>query len=130
MADGNGSSGCRCLSALFTGHGRTRKRDAIVDRHTLQMNDRIQETELPPLKEAPPNLAALAAGPFVDGVHVRLKLNFDVTHLSEDRQKLLLHMVSQGVKEFEKSIQEMDRITVAARLGKLERVKETKGNGL
>ncbi len=94
------------------------------------MTDRLPplaQTEPAPLTVAPPNLSALAAGSFVDGVHVRLKLNFDVTHLSEDKQKLLLHMVSQGVKEFEKSIQEMDRITVSARLGRLERLKKDNG---
>ena len=93
------------------------------------MNDRIPETEVPPpLSEAPPNLAALAAGPFVDGVHVRLKLNWDVTHLNEDKQKLLLHWLTGALKRFEQEVRGMNRIEAASKLGKLERSK-MKGNG-
>ncbi len=93
------------------------------------MTDRITPTELTPLPEVPSNLAALAAGPFVDGVHVRLKINYDVTHLSEDQQKLLLHMVTGALEECKKAVESMDRITVAARLARFERAKNVKGNG-
>lgn len=85
--------------------------------------------EVEPLPVAPPNLAALAAGAFVDGVHVRLKLNWDVTHLPEDKQKLLLHLISNAVKEFEKAVRDMGKIEAAAKLGRLERAKAIKGNG-
>lgn len=93
------------------------------------MIDRLPETEPPPLPEAPPNLAALAAGPFADGVHVRLKLNYDVNHLSEDRQKLLLHYTSQAVKKLEEQVKHMSSIEVASKLANLERVKSIKDNG-
>ena len=85
--------------------------------------------EIKPLPPAPPNLAALAAGPFFDGVHVRMKLNFDVTHLSEDKQKLLLHMATSALIELEKVVNKMDRIIVAAKLANIERFKSMKGNG-
>lgn len=98
-----------------------------MDSDTVSMIDRIPEVE--PLPEVPPNLSALAAGPFADGVHVRLKLNWDVTHLSEDKQKLLLHLISNAVKEFEKVVKDMNRIEAASKLGKLERLKSMKGNG-
>jgi len=91
------------------------------------MPDAVPEIE--PLREAPPNLAALAAGPFVDGVHVRLKLNFDVTHLTEDRQKLLLFLTTNCVKEFERALKGMNSIEIASKLGRLERVKVAKQNG-
>ncbi len=87
------------------------------------------DLEPKPLPEAPPNLAALAAGPFADGVHVRLKLNFDVNHLSEDRQKLLLHWVTQATKKLEEQVKHMGSIEVASKLANLERVKSIKDNG-
>jgi hypothetical protein len=90
------------------------------------MNELTDAPELPPL---PANSAVLAVRPGPDRVHTILRLQFDVTHLSDDRQKLLLHLLSQGLTQFEKSVKEMDRITVAARLAKLERVKAVKGNG-
>jgi hypothetical protein len=95
------------------------------------MSDRLlYPTEEPkPLPEAPPNLSALAAGPFVDGVHVRLKLNFDVTHLTQDGQQLLLHYVSQAVKQLEESVRKMDRLEVAKKLAQLERIKGFQGEG-
>lgn len=83
----------------------------------------------PILPEAPPNIAALAAGPFADGVHVRMKLNFDVTHLNSDSQKLLLHYVSQAAKKLEEQVKHMGNIEVASKLANLERVKNVKGNG-
>lgn len=92
------------------------------------MSNRLPETELSPLSQAPPNLAALAAGPFVDGVHVRLKLNFDVTHLDENQQKLLLFMVTNATKQMENHIKGMNKIEVASKLGRLERAKG-KSNG-
>ena len=95
------------------------------------MSDRMPapDIEPAPLPQAPPNLSALAAGPFADGVHVRLKLNYDVTHLSVDSQQLLLHMVSQGVKELEAGIRRMDSLEVAKRLAQLERVKGFQESG-
>lgn len=91
------------------------------------MDDR--PTDVVQLPTAPPNLAGLAAGPFADGVHVRLKLNYDVTNLSEDKQKLLLHMVTGALEEFRNAVNVMDRITAAARLARFERAKSMKGNG-
>ena len=92
--------------------------------------DSVKASDFPAeLTVAPPNLSALAAGPFVDGVHVRLKLNFDVTHLSEDSQKLLLHYVSQAAKKLEEQVKHMGRIEVASKLANLERVKSIKDNG-
>lgn len=93
------------------------------------MSDRTPSPEVAPLPAAPPNLAALAAGPFADGVHVRLKLNWDVTHLNEDKQKLLLHLITNGLKQFEQVVNKMGRIEAAAKLGNLERAKAAKGNG-
>ncbi len=88
------------------------------------MSTPLPDIEPAPLPAAPPNLSALAAGSFADGVHVRLKLNLDVTHLSEDRQKLLLHWVSQGAKQMESTINVMGSIEVAKRLAQLERINE------
>ncbi len=93
------------------------------------MSTPVPDIEPTPLPAAPPNLSALAAGPFADGVHVRLKLNLDVTHLSEDRQKLLLHWVSQGAKQMESTINVMGSIEVAKRLAQLERINESRRDG-
>ncbi len=92
--------------------------------------DSVRASDFPtPLPSVPPNLAGLAAGSFVDGVHVRLKLNYDVTELSEDKQKLLLHIVTGALEELTKAVKGMDRIAAASRLAKFERVKGIKGNG-
>jgi len=82
--------------------------------------------ELPPL---PQNSAALAAFPAPDRVHMIMRLMYDVTHLSEDRQKLLLFYLTKGLREIEKAVKDMDRIAVASKLAQFERVASAKGNG-
>ncbi len=86
-------------------------------------------TELKPLPDPPTNFARLAALPGRDRVRVQLRINFDVTHLSEDGQKLLLHYMMQALLEFEGKIKRMNKIEVASKLGALERAKATKNNG-
>lgn len=87
------------------------------------MSDRLPVEDPKPLPPSPPNLAALAAGAFAEGIRVRLKLNYDVSEMSEDGQKLLLHWVTDATKQFQKLIKKMNRIEVASKLGKLERAK-------
>ncbi|MES2367097.1 MAG: hypothetical protein V4563_14570 [Pseudomonadota bacterium] len=82
----------------------------------------------PPLPPSPPNLAALAAGSFAEGIRIRLKLNYDVTDMSEDGQKLLLHWITQATKQFQEQIEHMHKIEVSSKLGKLERAKERGNN--
>lgn len=91
------------------------------------MIDAIQEPEpLPPL---PPNSAVLAVRPGPDKVHTILRLTFDVTHLSEDGQKLLTHMTTDALTKFEKTVVAMNRLEVARSLAKIERTKKALGNG-
>jgi hypothetical protein len=85
--------------------------------------------EYPDIPPAPPNSAQLMARPAPDRVHIRLRVDYDVTHLREDGQKLLLHYVLQGLKEFEQEIKRMGPIEVASKLANLERVKAVKQNG-
>lgn len=82
--------------------------------------------EIPPL---PPNQCVLAVRPAADRVHTLLRLTFDVTHLTEDKQKLLTFMLSKALTKLEKHVIDMGKIEAAAQLGKLERVKAMKGNG-
>jgi len=92
------------------------------------MNDTFAP-EIEPLPPLPPNSAVLAVRPAPDRAHTFIRLTYDVTHLSEDAQKLLLFMLTQGLTEFEKAIKSMNRIEVASKLGKMEKVKSLKGNG-
>lgn len=82
--------------------------------------------ELPPL---PPNSAVLAVRPGQDKVHTFIRLTYDCTHLSDDKQKLLLFMLTNALTELEAGVKGMDRVAAAARLAKLERVKGVNGNG-
>ena len=91
------------------------------------MTDQITDPpELPPL---PPNSAVLAVRPAADKVHTFIRLTYDCTHLSDDKQKLLLFMLTNALTELEAAMKGIDRITVAARLAKLERLKGMEGNG-
>lgn len=91
------------------------------------MTDAVQEPEpLPPL---PPNSAVLVVTPAKDRVHTFMRLTYDITHLSEDKQKLLLFRLTQALTELEKYVKDMGKIEAAAQLGKLERLKATKSNG-
>ncbi len=82
--------------------------------------------ELPPL---PPNSAVLAVRPAKDGVHTFMRLTYDVTHLSEDAQKLMVFMLTNALTELEKGIKGMNRIEIAAKLAQRERISAMKGNG-
>lgn len=82
--------------------------------------------ELPPL---PPNACTLSVRPAQDGVHTFLRLTFDCTHLTDDQKKLLTFMVSNALTELEIGVKKMDKIAVASRLAKLERINAMKGNG-
>ncbi len=92
------------------------------------MIDRLPEVEpkLPPL---PSNSCVLAVRPGEDRVHTFLRLTYDVTHLSEDAQKLLVFMITNALTELEKGIKGMNRIEIAAKLAQRERIKAMKGNG-
>ncbi len=68
--------------------------------------------DLEPLPDAPANSAYLGVIACSDGAHVRLRLNYDVTGLHADRQKLLLHLVGRAVKEIGKAVEGMDYFTV------------------
>ena len=99
------------------------------------MSDAVQTPEPPsdfgvpdPLPPLPPNSAVLAVRPAPDRAHVFIRLTYDVTHLSDDQQKLLLFMLTNALTELETGVKKLDRITAAARLAKLERVKSN-GNG-
>ena len=91
------------------------------------MIDAVQELEpIPPL---PPNSAVLVVRPGPDRVHTLMRLTFDVTHLSEDGQKLLTHMTTDAITKFEKTVMEMSRIEIARSLAKIERTKKALSNG-
>ena len=94
------------------------------------MIDALQDVEpLPPLPPLPTNSAALAVFPAQDRAHTIMRLVYDVTHLSEDAQKLLLYMLTNALTELEKAIKSMNRIEVAAKLAQRERIKGMQGNG-
>jgi hypothetical protein len=97
-----------------------------VPPNTDAIEAKQEDPDIPP---APPNSAQLMARPAPDRVHIRLRVDYDVTHLREDGQKLLLHYVLQGLKEFEQEIKRMGPIEVASKLANLERVKAVKKNG-
>ncbi len=77
----------------------------------------------------PPDFARLVVLPGPDKAHIQLRLNRDVTAMSDDQQKLLVHYVTQALTEFETMVRKMNRIEAAAKLAKLERVKAVKSNG-
>lgn len=85
--------------------------------------------EIEPLPPLPQNSAVLTARPAQDRVHTFIRLTYDCTHLSDDQKKLLLFMLTNALTELEQGVKKMDRITVASRLAKLERLKGQKGNG-
>jgi len=91
------------------------------------MLDSVQEqpSELPPL---PPNQCVLAVRPAADGPHIILRLNCDVTHLSDDGQKLLIYMLTNALTELEKAIKDMNRIEAAAKLAQFERIRDFQSN--
>lgn len=94
------------------------------------MIDTVQEIEpLPPIPPPPENSAVLVVRSGPDRVHTIMRLQYDVTHLSEDKQKLLLFKLTQALTELEKHIVKLLRIEAAAQLAKLERIKAVKGNG-
>jgi len=92
------------------------------------MLDSVQE-ELPQLPPLPPNSCVLAVMPADDRVHTFLRLTYDVTHFSEDAQKLLVFSITQALTELEKGIKSMNRIEVAAKLAQRERITAMKQNG-
>jgi len=85
--------------------------------------------EVEPLPPLPPNSASLAAFPAQDRVHSIMRIMYDVTHLSDDAQKLLLYMLTNALTELEKAVKAMNRIEVAAKLAQRERISGVKGNG-
>jgi hypothetical protein len=92
----------------------------------------VEPTVQPPPLIVPGNMAHLAAVPGQEKVHVQLRVNYDVTHLTESRQKLLLHYVMRGLKEFEQTIEGMSKLEVEAALAKQERIlklRKLDGNG-
>ena len=94
------------------------------------MPDTVNPPEtLPPIPPLPANSAVLAVRAGEDRVHTFMRLNYDVTHLSEDSQKLLLFMLTQALTELEKGVKSMSRIEAASKLATLERAKAVKGNG-
>ena len=84
--------------------------------------------ELEPLPPLPPNSAVLAVRPAPDKAHTLLRLTYDVTHLREDSQKLLLFMLTNALTELEAGIKKMDKVAIAARVAKLERLKAVPEN--
>lgn len=82
---------------------------------------------LPELKVRP-DFAALVAAPGPDGVHIQLRINCDVTPLSEPRQKLLLHLVTRALSEATRQVKALPKLDVLATLGKLERAGHGKEN--
>lgn len=94
------------------------------------MIDAVPEIE--PLAPLPPDAAVLAVRPGPDRVHTIMRITRDVTILSEDQQKLLVHMMTDALTRLEQSVKGMNRIETASRLAKIERVKQAitaKGNG-
>jgi len=85
--------------------------------------------EIEPLPPLPPNSAVLAVRAAPDRAHTFIRLTYDVTHLSDDAQKLLLFMVTNALTELEAGVKKMNRIEVAAKLAQRERIKAMKGNG-
>ncbi len=84
---------------------------------------------IPPL---PQNSCVLAVRPAPDKVHTFLRLVYDVTHLSEDSQKLLVFALTEALTELEKGVVKMNRIEIAAKLAQRERINEMRnstGNG-
>jgi hypothetical protein len=94
------------------------------------MSDPAEPLTQPEPIKVPPNFARLAKlRGLPDKAHVRLQIDFDVTHLREDGQKLLLHWFMSGLVDFDNAIKAMNPIEVSSKLAKLERGKATKGNG-
>jgi hypothetical protein len=92
----------------------------------------VESTPQPPPLIVPGNMAHLAAIPGPEKVHVQLRVNYDVTHMPESRQKLLLHYVLRGLKEFEQTIQSMTKLEAESALAKCERLlklRQLNGNG-
>jgi len=87
--------------------------------------------EIEPLPPLPPNQCVLAVRPAADRAHTFLRLTYDVTHLSEDAQKLLVFSMTEALTQLEKGILEMNRIEVAAKLAQRERIEgfRKSGNG-
>lgn len=91
------------------------------------MIDATQELE--PLPSLPPNQCVLAVMAAPDRAHTFMRLTYNVTALSEDRQKLLLYMLTNALTELEKAVKKMDKIEVAKKLAQRERIREFQGNG-
>lgn len=85
--------------------------------------------ELAPIPPLPPNSAVLVAKPGPDKVHTLMRIQYDVTDLSEDGSKLLLYLVTSALQRFKTEIKHMNKIECAAKLGKYERQKSQQGNG-
>ncbi len=85
--------------------------------------------DVEPLPPLPPNSCVLAVRPAADKAHTFLRLTYDVTHLSEDAQKLMVFMLTNALTELEKGLKGMNRIEIAAKLAQRERIKSTKTNG-
>ena len=84
---------------------------------------------LPPIPPLPANSCVLAVRPAADKAHTFLRLTYDVTHLSEDAQKLMVFMLTNALTELEKGLKGMNRIEIAAKLAQRERISAMKGNG-
>jgi hypothetical protein len=94
------------------------------------MSDTLQPApDLEPLPPLPPNACVLAVRPGPDKAHTLLRLNFNVTHLSDDAQKLLCFALAEALGKLEEGIKAMNRIEVAAKLAQRERIQNAKGNG-
>ncbi len=77
-------------------------------------------TDQPPLKVRP-DFCSLVVAPGTDGLYAMLRLNCDVTKLSEERRKLLVYFVARTLSESLQAVRSMTKMDVAFALGKLER---------
>lgn len=86
------------------------------------------KTDLPPLPPPRPDFAALVSVAAPDGVHIQLRINCDVTPLSDPRQKLLLHYVTQALTKLTEQVKVVPKLEVLRLLGNLERSGHGKEN--
>ncbi len=85
--------------------------------------------DIEPIPPLPQNSCVLAVRPGPDKAHTFLRLTYNVTHLSEDAQKLMVYAVAEALIELEKGVKKMNRIEVAKKLAQRERIDESRRNG-
>jgi len=88
--------------------------------HQRKATDPAPATDPTPLKVRP-DFCGLVVAPGPDGVHAMLRLNCDVTALSEERRKLMVYFLARALSESLKTVRSMTKMDVASALGKMER---------